>query len=101
MNYPPLPDPTFPHVAPYPEDWLDVEWEKAHPQGEYQEPPTNLESESAPPTRKHSRELTGCEMILVVLGGSLIFVGFLLPISVLAGLFCFIVALGLSAYRKA
>jgi len=99
MNHPPLPDPVS-HVAPYQQEWLDSKWEKANQQRQYQASPANPVPPYIPPTRKDSRELNGCEMILVILGGSLIFAGFLLPSAILAGLFCFIVALGLSAYRR-
>jgi hypothetical protein len=40
-------------------------------------------------------------MVLVILGGILVFVGFLVPVAVLAGLCCFILALVFSAYSKA
>ena len=100
MSPPQRPDPSFRHPALHHQPWLVMPWQKANPQRPYQAPQTDSVPAPVPVTRGHNREWNGCEMTLVILGGILMFVGFLLPLSMLAGLFCFLVAMGLSAHRK-
>ena len=95
------PDPSFRSVALNHHDWLDTQWQKAHTESPHQATEADPAAPNATVISRHSRELNACEMILVILGGILMFVGFLAPMSVLAGLFCFILALVFSAYSKA
>jgi hypothetical protein len=97
----PRPDSSFRRVALDHQEWLDMQWQKAHPQSQFEVPETDLTPHSPEAASKRSRELNACEMALVILGGVLMFVGFLVPVAVLPGMFCFILALGFSAYRKA
>lgn len=99
MN-PSHPDPGLHRTALDHNEWLDMQWQKAHQQGSYQGPPTSSEPLESPIHEKHRRELNACEMALVILGGVLMFGGFLVPVSMLAGLACFVLALGFSAYKK-
>ena len=100
MNPLSRPDPSFRSVALNHHEWLDTQWQKAHVESPQQSPQTDPPPHAAPVSR-HSRELNACEMTLVILGGILMFAGFLVPVSALAGLFCFILALIFSAYGKA
>ena len=97
----PRPDPSFRRVALDHQEWLDMQWQKAHRPSPFEAPETDLTPHSPEAASKPSRELNACEMALVILGGVLMFVGFLMPVAVLPGMFCFILALGFSAYRKA
>ena len=100
MNRQSHPDPGLHRAALDHNDWLDMQWQKAHQPGPDQASPTNSEPSLSPIEEKHRRELNACEMALVILGGILMFGGFLVPISMLAGLACFVLALGFSAYKK-
>jgi hypothetical protein len=100
MN-PPRPDPSFRRAALDHQEWLDIHWQKAHQPSPFEAPETDLTPHSPEAASKLSRELNACEMALVILGGVLMFVGFLMPVAVLPGIFCFILALAFSAYRKA
>ena len=97
----PRPDPSFRRVALDHQDWLDAQWQKAHPPAPFEAPEPDLTPHSPDAASKTSHELNACEMTLVILGGVLMFVGFLMPVAVLPGILCFILALGFSAYRKA
>ena len=97
----PRPDPSFHRVALDHQEWLDMQWLKAHLPSPFKAPETDLIPHSPEAASKPSHELNACEMALVILGGVLMFVGFLMPVAVLPGILCFILALGFSAYRKA
>ena len=98
MNPPQRPDPSFHHSTLHHLHWLVMPWQKANPRHQYHA--TNPAPPDVPATPEYKRELNGCEMALVIVGGILMFVGFLVPISILAGLFCFLVAIGLSNHWK-
>ena len=100
MNRPSHPDPGLHRVALDHNEWLDMRWQKAHQQAPYEAPPTSSEPPAPLNHAERRRELNACEMALVIFGGVLMFVGFLVPVSMLAGLMCFVLALGFSAYKK-
>jgi len=101
MNPLSRPDPSFRSVALNHQDWLEAQWQKAHTESPHPAPQSDTAPSHNATISKHSRELNACEMVLVILGGILVFVGFLVPVAVLAGLCCFILALVFSAYSKA
>jgi hypothetical protein len=80
--------------------WLDMQWQEARPPSPIEAPEIDLAPRSPEPVSHPSRELNACEMALVILGGALMFFGFLVPVAVLPGLLCLILAVGFSAHRK-
>ena len=96
----PRPDPSLRRVALDDQKWLDMQWQKAYPPSPIEAPEIDLTPRSPEPVSKPSRELNACEMALVILGGALMFFGFLVPVAVLPAIFCLILALGFSAHRK-
>jgi hypothetical protein len=96
----PRPDPTLRRVALHHHDWLDFEWQKAPPPHPFDPPEIDLAPRPSEPAAKSAPELNACEMVLVILGGALMFFGFLVPVAILPGILCFVLALGFSAHRK-
>ena len=96
----PRPDPGLRRVAVDHEQWFESQWQKAHQPSAFETPEIDLTPHSAEPSSKSSRGFNGPEMALVVLGGVLVFAGFLMPVAILPGLLCFILALGFSGHRK-
>ena len=99
MNQPSRPDPILHRVAVNHNDWLDTQWQQAH-RNEFQAHSSSTLPDDARADAQHPGELNACEMALVILGGVLMFGGFLVPLSMVAGLLCFILALGFSAHKK-
>ena len=96
----PRPDPGLRRVALDQQEWLDTQWQKAHRSSPFEAPEIDLTPRSAEPASQRSHGFNAPEMALVFLGGVLVFAGFLVPIAVLPGLLCFILALGFSLHRK-
>lgn len=95
----PRPDPGLRRVALDHHEWLDRKWQKA-PSPFLNAPEINLTPRPPDPKDRSSRELNACEMALVILGGALMFFGFLVPLAVPAGILCFILAMGFAAHRR-
>jgi hypothetical protein len=96
----PRPDPGLRRVALDRLDWLDTEWQKAHSPRPSASPEIDLTPQPLEPASKAAPEWNASETVLVILGGALMFFGFLVPIALLAGILCFILAMGFSAHRK-